>query len=86
MLLQILDEGHITDSQGRKVSFKNSIIIMTSNVGAKEIIEPKNLGFDISNSDPEKDYKKMYSNVMNEVKKTFRPEFINRIDDILVFH
>ena len=86
ILLQILDEGHITDSQGRKVSFKNSIIIMTSNVGASQIIEPKNLGFDITENDPNKDYERMKDSVFGEVKKTFKPEFINRIDDILVFH
>lgn len=86
ILLQILDEGHITDSQGRKVSFKNSIIIMTSNVGAGMIIEPKNLGFDVETSDDNKDYERMKDNIMQEVKKTFKPEFINRIDEIIVFH
>ena len=86
VLLQMLDEGHITDAQGRKVSFKNSIIIMTSNVGASQIIEPKTLGFDVTEGDPEKDYQRMKDNVMTEVKKTFKPEFINRIDDIIVFH
>lgn len=86
VLLQMLDEGHITDAQGRKVSFKNSIIIMTSNVGASQIIEPKTLGFDVTEGDPEKDYQRMKDSVMSEVKKTFKPEFINRIDDIIVFH
>ena len=86
ILLQILDEGHITDSQGRKVSFKNSIIIMTSNVGASMIIEPKNLGFDVEKDDANKDYDRMKDNIMQEVKKTFKPEFINRIDEIIVFH
>ena len=86
VLLQMLDEGHVTDAQGRKVSFKNSIIIMTSNVGASQIMEPKTLGFDVIEGDPEKDYKRMKDNVMSEVKKTFKPEFINRIDDIIVFH
>lgn len=85
VLLQVFDDGHITDSQGRKVSFKNTILIMTSNAGAQRIIEPKNLGF-VAKNDAEVDYKKMKSNVMEEVKRIFRPEFINRIDDIIVFH
>lgn len=85
ILLQVLDDGHITDSQGRKVDFKNTVIIMTSNVGAKAIIEPKKLGF-ITSEDPENDYKKMKSNVMDEVKQLFKPEFLNRIDEIIVFH
>ncbi|WP_461811051.1 ATP-dependent Clp protease ATP-binding subunit [Faecalimonas sp.] len=85
ILLQVLDDGHITDSQGRKVDFKNTVIIMTSNVGAKAIIEPKKLGF-ITSEDPESDYKKMKSNVMDEVKQLFKPEFLNRIDEIIVFH
>lgn len=85
ILLQVLDDGHITDSQGRKVDFKNTVIIMTSNVGAKSIIEPKKLGF-ITTEDPENDYKKMKSNVMDEVKQLFKPEFLNRIDEIIVFH
>ena len=84
ILLQVLDEGHITDSKGRKVSFKNTIIIMTSNAGASRIVEPKNLGF-YAKSDEKKDYDSMRSNVMDEVKKLFKPEFINRIDDIIVF-
>lgn len=86
VLLQVLDEGHMTDSLGRKVSFKNAIIIMTSNVGANRIIETNNLGFKTSEKDSEKEYADMKSNVMSEVKKIFRPEFINRIDDIIVFH
>ena len=85
ILLQVLDDGHITDSKGRKVSFKNTVIIMTSNAGAMRIMEPKNLGF-ASKSDEEKDYKRMKDGVMEEVKKMFKPEFINRIDDIMVFH
>ena len=85
ILLQVLDDGHITDSQGRKVDFRNTVIIMTSNAGAKAIIEPKKLGF-IMQEDEEADYKKMKSNVMEEVKHLFRPEFLNRIDEIIVFH
>ena len=85
VLLQVLDDGHITDSKGRKVSFKNTILIMTSNAGAGRIVEPKNLGFGAV-SDANKDYKRMKDNVMDEVKKLFKPEFINRIDEIMVFH
>ena len=85
ILLQVLDDGHITDSQGRKVDFKNTVIIMTSNAGAKAIVEPKKLGF-ITNEDADSDYKKMKSNVMDEVKQLFKPEFLNRIDEIIVFH
>jgi ATP-dependent Clp protease ATP-binding subunit ClpC len=85
VLLQVLDDGHITDAKGRKVSFKNTILIMTSNVGAKRIMEPKNLGFQTAQSE-EKDYEKMKQGVMEEVKRTFKPEFINRIDEIMVFH
>lgn len=84
ILLQVLDDGHITDSKGRKVNFKNTIIIMTSNAGAARIVEPKNLGF-ATKSDEKRDYDNMKSNVMDEVKKIFKPEFINRIDDIVVF-
>ena len=85
VLLQVLDDGHITDSKGRKVSFKNTIIIMTSNAGANRIVDPKRLGF--RQGDTEKqDYEKMKSSVMEEVKQMFKPEFINRIDDIIVFH
>ena len=85
VLLQILDEGHITDSKGHKVNFKNTVIIMTSNVGAQRIIEPKTLGF-ADKPTAEQSYEKMRSGVMEEVRKMFRPEFINRIDEILVFH
>jgi len=85
VLLQVLDDGRITDSQGRCVDFKNTILIMTSNAGAQRIVDPKNLGF-AAQSDAKKDYEKMKSAVMDEVKKSFKPEFINRIDDIIVFH
>lgn len=85
ILLQILEDGHVTDAQGRKVSFKNTIIIMTSNAGAQRIVEPKHLGFG-SQEDAEADYNKMKESVMEEVKKMFKPEFINRIDEILIFH
>ncbi len=85
LLLQVLDDGHITDSQGRKVNFKNSVIIMTSNAGAKDIISPKRLGF-TSKDDDSRSYQDMKKLVMDEVKHIFRPEFLNRIDDIIVFH
>ena len=85
VLLQVLDDGHVTDSKGRKVSFKNTILIMTSNAGAQRIVDPKNLGFAAVKSE-QKDYERMKSAVMEEVKKNFKPEFINRIDDIIVFH
>ncbi len=85
ILLQVLDDGHITDSKGRKVSFKNTVLIMTSNAGAQRIVDPKNLGFAAESSE-KKDYEKMKSSVMEEVKKLFKPEFINRIDEIIVFH
>ena len=85
ILLQVLDDGHITDSQGRKVDFCNTVIIMTSNAGAQSIIDPKKLGFN-TREHAAGDYKRMKSNVMNEVKLIFRPEFLNRIDEILVFH
>ncbi len=85
ILLQVLDDGHITDSQGRKVDFCNTVIIMTSNAGAKAIVEPKKLGFAVKEN-PADDYKRMKQNVMDEVKMIFRPEFLNRIDEIIVFH
>ena len=85
ILLQVLDDGHITDSHGRKVDFRNTVIIMTSNAGAKSIIEPKKLGF-VQKEDKAQDYKRMKANVMDEVKQIFRPEFLNRIDEIIVFH
>ncbi|MDR2940660.1 MAG: ATP-dependent Clp protease ATP-binding subunit [Clostridiales bacterium] len=85
ILLQVLDDGHITDAQGRKIDFKNCVIIMTSNAGARNIINPKRLGF-TSKADEERDYEEMKRSVMDEVKKIFKPEFLNRIDDIIVFH
>ena len=85
ILLQVLDDGHITDSQGRKVDFKNTIIIMTSNTGADRIVDPKTLGF-VTVTDEAKEHETMKGNVMDELKKNFRPEFLNRIDDIIVFH
>lgn len=85
ILLQVLDEGHITDSKGRKVNFKNTILIMTSNAGAARIVEPKNLGFAAETTEKQS-YEKMKSGVMEEVKRLFKPEFINRIDEIMVFH
>lgn len=84
LLLQVLDDGHITDSKGRKVSFKNAVLIMTSNAGAARIVDPKNLGFSTEVNE-KKDYEKMKSGVMEEVKRLFKPEFINRIDEIIVF-
>lgn len=85
ILLQVLEDGHITDAQGRKVSFKNTIIIMTSNTGARGMLEPKNLGF-LGKTDSTADYEKMRERVMDDVKQTFKPEFINRIDETIVFH
>ena len=85
ILLQVLDEGRITDAQGRKVDFKNTIIIMTSNAGAENIVSPKKLGFS-SGEDHASDYNDMKDKVMNEVRTLFRPEFLNRIDEIIVFH
>ena len=85
ILLQVLDDGHITDAHGRKVDFKQTIIIMTSNAGAQAIVEPKQLGF-ISVKDEKKDYEKMKGGVMEEVRRLFKPEFLNRIDEIMVFH
>lgn len=85
ILLQVLDDGHITDAQGRKIDFKETIIIMTSNAGAQSIVEPKRLGFGGA-EDKEADYKKMKDSVMEEVRRLFKPEFLNRIDDIIVFH
>ncbi|MBP3457852.1 MAG: ATP-dependent Clp protease ATP-binding subunit [Lachnospiraceae bacterium] len=85
ILLQVLDEGHITDSKGRKVNFKNTILIMTSNAGASRIVEPKNLGFAAETTEKQ-NYEKMKNGVMEEVKRLFKPEFINRIDEIMVFH
>lgn len=84
-LLQVLDDGHITDSQGRKINFKNTVIIMTSNAGARNIVSPKLLGF-TTTVDEQKSYGDMKKNVMDEVKRLFRPEFLNRIDEVIVFH
>jgi ATP-dependent Clp protease ATP-binding subunit ClpC len=86
ILLQILEDGRLTDSQGRVVDFRNTVIIMTSNVGARLITEPKRVGFAAGGDEKAKTYEDMKSNVMGELKKTFRPEFLNRIDDIIVFH
>ena len=85
ILLQVLDDGHITDGQGRKVDFKNTVIIMTSNAGARSIAAPKRLGF-TSVETPEQSYEMMKKGVMDEIKNIFKPEFLNRIDDIIVFH
>jgi ATP-dependent Clp protease ATP-binding subunit ClpC len=84
ILLQVLDDGHITDSQGRKVDFKNTVIIMTSNAGAQSIIEPKKLGFG-AKEDEKQDHERMRSGVMEEIKHIFKPEFLNRIDETIVF-
>ncbi|MCD7714862.1 MAG: ATP-dependent Clp protease ATP-binding subunit [Lachnospiraceae bacterium] len=85
ILLQVLDEGHITDAQGRKVDFKNTILIMTSNAGAQSIITPKHLGFG-AGTDAKQNHEAMKSSVMEEVRRIFRPEFLNRIDETIVFH
>lgn len=85
IFLQVLDDGHITDAQGRKIDFKNTIIIMTSNAGAQNIISPKRLGFGVV-SDAKADYSFMKERVMDEVKRLFKPEFLNRIDEVIVFH
>ncbi len=85
ILLQVLDDGHITDSQGRKVDFKETCIIMTSNAGAQSIVEPKKLGF-LSQEDEKRDYEHMKGQVMEEVRRMFKPEFLNRIDETIVFH
>ncbi|MBP3700923.1 MAG: ATP-dependent Clp protease ATP-binding subunit, partial [Lachnospiraceae bacterium] len=85
MLLQILDDGHVTDSQGRRIDFKNTVLIMTSNAGAQNIVEPKRLGFS-SVTSAEENYKRMKSGVMDEVRRMFKPEFLNRIDETIVFH
>ena len=85
ILLQVLDDGHITDSNGRKVDFKNTVIIMTSNAGANRIIAPKHLGFSMDDTDKAKTHERMKKGVMEEVKQIFRPEFLNRIDETIVF-
>ena len=84
VLLQVLDDGQITDNQGRRVDFKNTIIIMTSNAGAQSIIEPKKLGFAVADDESE-NYKRMKGSVMEEVRRIFKPEFLNRIDETIVF-
>ncbi|MBQ0100960.1 MAG: ATP-dependent Clp protease ATP-binding subunit, partial [Lachnospiraceae bacterium] len=84
ILLQVLDDGHITDSQGRKIDFKNTIIIMTSNAGAQNILSPRHLGF-ASSDDVEKDYRDMKDKIMDEIRQMFRPEFLNRLDEIIIF-
>jgi len=87
ILLQILDDGRLTDSQGRTINFKNTIIIMTSNIGARLITDKKTLGFTtLSENDLENDYEETRKQVLQELKKEFRPEFINRIDELIVFH
>ena len=87
ILLQILDDGRLTDAQGRTVNFKNTVVIMTSNVGMQTIRKQKTLGFAVDDSDlAQSEYEKMKENVMEDLRKTFRPEFLNRIDDIIVFH
>lgn len=85
ILLQVLDDGHITDAQGRKINFKNTVIIMTSNAGASSIMSQKQLGF-IAEQDTKKDYERMKESVMIEVRQLFKPEFLNRIDEMIVFH
>jgi ATP-dependent Clp protease ATP-binding subunit ClpC len=86
ILLQVLDDGHITDAQGRRVSFKETIIIMTSNAGANRIIQPKRLGFGTGEDTAAEDYGRMKEQVLEELRTMFRPEFLNRIDEVLVFH
>ncbi len=85
LLLQVLDDGHVTDAQGRRIDFKNTVLIMTSNAGAQNIVEPKRLGFS-SVTSAEENYKRMKSGVMDEVRRMFKPEFLNRIDETIVFH
>ena len=84
VLLQVLDDGHLTDAKGRKVDFKNTIIIMTSNIGATALRDEKTVGFGVA--DESKDYKAMKSRILEELKKSFRPEFLNRVDEVVVFH
>ncbi len=86
ILLQILEDGRLTDSTGRVVNFRNTVIIMTSNIGARDIVEPKRLGFNAAVANEARDYEDMKKNVMSELKKTFRPEFLNRVDELIVFH
>jgi ATP-dependent Clp protease ATP-binding subunit ClpC len=86
ILLQMLEDGRLTDAQGRAVNFRNTVIIMTSNIGGRLITEPKKLGFASASEDAEKSYKEMKNTVMGELKKAFRPEFLNRVDEVIVFH
>ncbi len=86
ILLQILDDGILTDAQGRRVDFRNTVVIMTSNLGARQITEKKSLGFSAAQEDAERDYEAIKSDVMGEVKRAFRPEFLNRVDELIVFH
>ena len=86
MLLQILDDGRLTDAQGRTVDFRNTIVIMTSNIGAQEIARKTSLGFAVSADETGISYDDMKNRIMGELKKVFRPEFLNRIDDVIVFH
>ena len=86
ILLQILDDGILTASQGRRVDFRNTVIIMTSNLGARRITEHKSLGFSAGGDSGVRDYEQIKSDVMSEVKQAFRPEFLNRVDEIIVFH
>jgi ATP-dependent Clp protease ATP-binding subunit ClpC len=86
ILLQILEDGRLTDSQGRKVDFRNTVIIMTSNAGARLITETKQMGFSPGNDDKGKNYETMKNSVMGELKKAFKPEFLNRVDEVIVFH
>ena len=86
ILLQVLDDGRITDGQGRTVDFRNTVVIMTSNVGAMQLTEDRPLGFSFQQDNDESDYKSLKGKVMTELKRSFRPEFLNRVDDIIVFH
>ena len=86
ILLQLLDDGRLTDSTGRTVDFKNTVIIMTSNIGARLITDKKVLGFEKNDNNIEKEYEELKKSVMQEVKREFKPEFLNRVDDIIVFH
>ncbi|NMA85871.1 MAG: AAA domain-containing protein, partial [Tissierellia bacterium] len=86
ILLQILDDGRLTDSKGRTVDFKNTVIIMTSNVGATSLKKQNVLGFSVAGDEEKEEYEKMKETIMEELKRTFRPEFLNRIDEVIVFH
>src|SRR5260370_12934329 len=84
MLLQVLDEGHLTDNYGRVIDFKNTVVIMTSNVGARDMVKGKALGF--AQPDSRASFEKLAEKVKEEINKTFNPEFLNRLDDVIVFH